>query len=43
MLDEIQEQPAALRRVLTSSVDPARQVALEAKQRDVDVVIIAAR
>ena len=43
MLDEIQEQPAALRRALTSAVDPARQVALEAKQRDVDVVIIAAR
>src|SRR3989440_3752277 len=43
MLDEIQEQPAALRRALNSAVDPARQVALEAKQRDVDVVIIAAR
>src|SRR5437763_9048144 len=43
MLDEIQEQPAALRRALTSAVDPARQIALEAKQRDVDVVIIAAR
>src|SRR5256885_16867498 len=43
MLNEIQEQPTALRRALTSALDPARHIALEAKQRDVDVVIIAAR
>src|SRR2546423_10966984 len=43
MLDEIQEQPAALRRVLSSALDPVREVALEAAQRDVDVVILAAR
>src|SRR5436305_2286149 len=43
MLDEIQEQPAALRRVLSSALDPVREVALEAQQRDVDVVILAAR
>jgi len=43
MLDEIQEQPAALRRALSSALDPVREVALEAQQRDVDVVILAAR
>src|SRR6266852_5781212 len=43
MLDEIQEQPEALRRALSGAVDPARQVAQEAQQRDVDVVILAAR
>src|SRR5438132_251140 len=43
MLDEIQEQPAALRRVLSSALDPVREVALEVQQRDVDVVILAAR
>src|SRR5260370_37874093 len=43
MLDEIQEQPEALRRALSGAVDPARQVAQEAQQRDVDVVILADR
>src|SRR5437764_239314 len=43
MLDEIQEQPAALKRALTGAINPARQIALEAQQRDIDVVIIAAR
>jgi glucosamine--fructose-6-phosphate aminotransferase (isomerizing) len=43
MLDEIQEQPAALRRTLSNTLDPARQVALEAQQRNVDLVILAAR
>ncbi len=43
MLDEIQEQPEALRRALSGAVDPARQVAQEAQQRNVDVVILAAR
>lgn len=43
MLDEIQEQPEALRRTLTGTIEPARQVALEAQQRDVDVIILAAR
>src|SRR5947209_5440552 len=43
MLDEIQEQPEALRRTLTRTIDPVRQVALEAQQRGVDVVILAAR
>lgn len=43
MLDEIQEQPEALRRTLTCTIGPARQVALEAQQRGVDVVILAAR
>lgn len=43
MLNEIQEQPAALRRVLSRTIDAVRQVALEMKQRDIDLVIIAAR
>ena len=43
MLAEIQEQPEALRRALSGAVDPARKVAEEAQQRDVDVVIFAAR
>ena len=43
MLNEIQEQPAALRRTLTNTADAARQVALEAQQRNVDLVILAAR
>src|SRR2546421_11060873 len=43
MLDEIQEQPEALRRTLTGTIDPVRQVALEAQQRGVDVIILAAR
>src|SRR2546430_2847737 len=43
MLDEIREQPEAIRRTLTSTGDPARQVAQDARQRDVDVIILAAR
>src|SRR5256884_5680591 len=43
MLDEIQEQPEALRRTLTGTTEPARQVALEAQQRGIDVIILAAR
>ena len=43
MLSEIQEQPAALRRVLSRTIDAVRQVALEVKQRDIDLVILAAR
>jgi glucosamine--fructose-6-phosphate aminotransferase (isomerizing) len=43
MLNEIQEQPAALSRTLSRTADAVRQVALEAKQRNVDLVILAAR
>ena len=43
MLNEIQEQPAALRRTLSYSIDAVRRAALEAKQRDIDLVILAAR
>ena len=43
MLHEIREQPAALQRTLSNTAEAARQVALEAKQRDVDLVILAAR
>ena len=43
MLSEIQEQPAALQRTLSNTIDAVRQLALEAKQRDVDLVILAAR
>jgi glucosamine--fructose-6-phosphate aminotransferase (isomerizing) len=43
MLNEIQEQPAALSRTLSRTADAARQVALEAKQRNIDLVILAAR
>ncbi len=43
MLNEIQEQPAALRRALSGTIHAVRQVALEAKQRNVDLVILAAR
>src|SRR2546423_4549128 len=43
MLNEIQEQPAALRRALSNSIDAVRRAALEAKQRDIDLVILAAR
>ncbi len=43
MLDEIREQPEAIRRTLASTGDPARQVAQDARQRDVDVIILAAR
>ena len=43
MLEEIQEQPEALRRTLAGTLDPVRKVALEAQQRGVDVIILAAR
>lgn len=43
MLDEIQEQPAALRRTLSNTREPVRQVSQEVQQRDVDLVILAAR
>src|SRR5437763_2555305 len=43
MLNEIQEQPAALRRALGNSIEAVRRAALEAKQRDIDLVILAAR
>ena len=43
MLDEIREQPEALRRTLTNTADAARQLALEARQRGVEIVILAAR
>ncbi len=43
MLNEIQEQPAALRHVLSRTIDAVQQVALEVKQRDIDLVILAAR
>src|SRR3989475_7411891 len=43
MLDEIQEQPEARRRTLAGSTEPARQVTLEAQQRGIDVIILAAR
>lgn len=43
MLDEIREQPTALQCTLSSTAYAVRQVALEAKQRDVDLVILAAR
>src|SRR5579884_2857747 len=43
MLDEIQEQPEALRRALTGTIDAVRQVALLAQQRGVDMIILAAR
>jgi glutamine---fructose-6-phosphate transaminase (isomerizing) len=43
MLDEIQEQPEALRRTLTGTIDAVRQVTLQAQQRGVDMIILAAR
>jgi glutamine---fructose-6-phosphate transaminase (isomerizing) len=43
MLDEIQEQPDALRRALNGASEPARQIALEVQQRNIDVVLLAAR
>ncbi len=43
MLDEIREQPEAVRRTLTNTGHAARQVALDAVQRGVDVIILAAR
>ncbi len=43
MLQEIHEQPVALQRTLDTTKDRARQVALEAKQRGVKMVLLAAR
>ena len=43
MLDEIREQPDALRRTLTNTGNSARQVAQDAKQRGIDVILLAAR
>jgi glutamine---fructose-6-phosphate transaminase (isomerizing) len=43
MLEEIQEQPEALQRVLSATIDPVRRVAIEAKQRGIDLIMIAAR
>ncbi|GAC1346513.1 MAG: SIS domain-containing protein [Ktedonobacteraceae bacterium] len=43
MLNEIREQPAALQRTLSSTASSVRQAALEAKQRQVNLVILAAR
>jgi glucosamine--fructose-6-phosphate aminotransferase (isomerizing) len=43
MLDEIQEQPEALRRALNGAVDLVRQIVQEVQRREVDVVILAAR
>src|SRR5437773_3990243 len=43
MWKEIQEQPAALRRTLDNTAASARQVAFEAQQRNVDLVLLAAR
>lgn len=43
MLQEIQEQPAALKRTLSNTLDSVRAVASEAQQHDVDLVILAAR
>ena len=43
MLDEIQEQPAALQRTVSSTLDAARKVAQEAQRRNVDLIVLAAR
>jgi glucosamine--fructose-6-phosphate aminotransferase (isomerizing) len=43
MLDEIQEQPEALRRTVNNTLDPVRQLAREVQQRDIAVVLLAAR
>ncbi len=43
MLKEIREQPVALQRTLSSTVNAVSQVAQEAKQRGVNLVILAAR
>jgi glutamine---fructose-6-phosphate transaminase (isomerizing) len=41
--DEIFEQPAALRRALTSGIEPIRELVAEAKRRDVRYLVLAAR
>ncbi len=43
MLDEVREQPEAVRRTLANTGDAVRQVAQEAKQRGIDVILLAAR
>src|SRR5579875_2092423 len=43
MLDEIREQPEAVRRTLANTGDAVRQVAQEARQRSIDVILLAAR
>jgi glucosamine--fructose-6-phosphate aminotransferase (isomerizing) len=43
MLDEIREQPQALRRTLTSVAEPARRIAGECTARNIRLVILAAR
>jgi glutamine---fructose-6-phosphate transaminase (isomerizing) len=43
MLNEIREQPVALQRTLNNTLDAVRNVASEAEQRGVDLVILAAR
>ncbi|MBA2679823.1 MAG: SIS domain-containing protein [Ktedonobacteraceae bacterium] len=43
MLDEIHEQPIALRRVLSHTMDAVRQVAQEVRQRDINLILLAAR
>jgi len=43
MLDEIREQPAALRRALATVVAPARKIAAECARRDIRLVMVAAR
>lgn len=42
LLDEIREQPEAVRRTLMNTSDSVRQVAQDAKQRGVNVIILAA-
>jgi glutamine---fructose-6-phosphate transaminase (isomerizing) len=42
MLEEIQKQPEALQRVLSATIDPVRRIALEAQQRGIDLIILAA-
>jgi glucosamine--fructose-6-phosphate aminotransferase (isomerizing) len=43
MLDEIREQPQALRRTLASVAEPASRIAGECTQRNIRLVILAAR
>lgn len=43
MLDEIREQPEALRRTVHNTLDPIRQLAREVQRRDIDLVLLAAR
>ncbi|GAC1397817.1 MAG: SIS domain-containing protein [Ktedonobacteraceae bacterium] len=43
MLQEIQEQPAALRRTLSNTLDAVQYVAAETKRRAIKLVLLAAR